>query len=82
MRTWCKKLENEICRQVTHIFHLITCYIFVFSSPGSDSDILVGQSRQFWKSTNCPEPVFDDGNDYLIIGKGGIPIKENNQVVE
>ena len=41
----------------------------------------MGQHRQFWKSTNCEQPGLEEGNDYLIVGKGGLPLKDDNGAV-
>ncbi|XP_072047457.1 complement C3-like [Amphiura filiformis] len=45
---------------------------------GLDQHVQLGQQRQFWKSVNCEHPKIEDGNDYLIVGKSGIPIKNAN----
>ena len=52
-------------------------------SSGSDQNLQMGQLRRFQKSINCDEPVLEAGNDYLIVGKSGMPVRnDRGEVIE
>ncbi len=58
------------CRHNEH------CFSHLFS--GNDQGLSEGHQREFRKSINCDEPALVEGDDYLIVGKGGLPIRDPN----
>ncbi|XP_072017436.1 uncharacterized protein [Amphiura filiformis] len=67
------KLENDT-------FEMFTMRVLPLKT-GLDQEIQTGQLRQFWKSVNFDDPVIEEGNDYLIVGTGGIPITDEYGII-
>ncbi|XP_072051761.1 complement C3-like [Amphiura filiformis] len=52
-------------------FDIFTMNVTDALKPGKEQDV---QTAQFWKSVNCPHPEMEEGQEYLIVGNGGIPV--------